>query len=65
MAYFNEDNVTEQMCIEGAKQAGYEYVMPTPCARISLRSLWTSCFWRLAQRQKQYEYYRNKLLTFE
>ena len=25
MAYFNEDNVTEQMCIEIAKQAGYEY----------------------------------------
>jgi type I restriction enzyme R subunit len=25
MAYFNEDNVTEQMCIEVAKQAGYEY----------------------------------------
>ena len=26
MPYFNEDNVTEQMCIEVAKQAGYEYV---------------------------------------
>ena len=26
MAYFNEDNVTEQMCIEVAKQAGYEYI---------------------------------------
>ena len=26
MAYFNEDNVTEQMCIEVAKQAGYTYV---------------------------------------
>ena len=25
MAYFNEDNVTEQMCLEVAKQAGYEY----------------------------------------
>ena len=25
MAYFNEDNVTEQMCIEVARQAGYEY----------------------------------------
>jgi len=25
MGYFNEDNVTEQMCIEVAKQAGYEY----------------------------------------
>ncbi len=25
MAYFNEDNVTEQMCIEVAKQAGYVY----------------------------------------
>ena len=25
MAYFNEDNVTEQMCIEIAKEAGYEY----------------------------------------
>ena len=25
MAYFNEDNVTEQMCIEVAKEAGYEY----------------------------------------
>ena len=25
MAYFNEDNVTEQMCIEIARQAGYEY----------------------------------------
>lgn len=25
MAYFNEDNVTEQMCIEIAKQAGYQY----------------------------------------
>ena len=23
---FNEDNVTEQMCIEVAKQAGYEYI---------------------------------------
>ena len=26
MTYFNEDNVTEQMCIEVAKQAGYTYV---------------------------------------
>ena len=26
MAYFNEDNVTEQMCIAVAKEAGYEYV---------------------------------------
>lgn len=26
MIPFNEDNVTEQMCIEIAKQAGYEYV---------------------------------------
>ena len=26
MAYFNEDNVTEQMCIDVAKQAGYKYV---------------------------------------
>lgn len=26
MAYFNEDNVTEQMCIELAKQCGYDYV---------------------------------------
>lgn len=26
MSYFNEDNVTEQMCIEVAKQAGYTYV---------------------------------------
>ena len=26
MAYFNEDNVTGQMCIWVAKQAGYEYV---------------------------------------
>ena len=25
MAYFNEDNVTEQMCIEIAKEAGYVY----------------------------------------
>ena len=25
MAYFNEDNVTEQMCIEVAKEVGYEY----------------------------------------
>ena len=25
-AYFNEDNVTEQMCIEVAKQAGYTYI---------------------------------------
>ena len=25
MAYFNEDNVTEQMCIEVAKEAGYVY----------------------------------------
>ena len=25
MAYFNEDNVTEQMCIEIAKEAGYQY----------------------------------------
>lgn len=25
MAYFNQDNVTEQMCIEVAKQAGYQY----------------------------------------
>ena len=25
MAYFNEDNVTEQMCIEIAKEVGYEY----------------------------------------
>ena len=25
MAYFNEDNVTEQMCIEIAREAGYEY----------------------------------------
>ncbi len=25
MSYFNEDNVTEQMCLEVAKQAGYEY----------------------------------------
>ena len=26
MAYFNEDNVTEQMCIEVAKKVGYQYV---------------------------------------
>ena len=26
MAYFNEDNVTEQMCIKVAEQAGYTYV---------------------------------------
>ena len=26
MAYFNEDNVTEQMCIEVARQAGYKYI---------------------------------------
>jgi len=26
MSYFNEDNVTEQMCIAVAKEAGYEYV---------------------------------------
>jgi len=26
MSYFNEDNVTEQMCIEIAKQVGYTYV---------------------------------------
>ena len=26
MTYFNEDNVTEQMCIEVAKRAGYTYV---------------------------------------
>ena len=26
MAYFNEDNVTEQMCIEVAKKCGYEYI---------------------------------------
>ena len=26
MSYFNEDNVTEQMCIEVAKQLGYTYV---------------------------------------
>ena len=26
MAYFNEDNVTEQMCIEVAKRCGYEYI---------------------------------------
>ena len=26
MAYFNEDNVTEQKCIAVAKEAGYEYV---------------------------------------
>ncbi len=26
MTYFNEDNVTEQMCIEVAKQLGYTYV---------------------------------------
>lgn len=26
MTYFNEDNVTEQMCIEIAKQVGYTYV---------------------------------------
>lgn len=25
MSYFNEDNETEQMCIEVAKQAGYTY----------------------------------------
>ena len=25
MTYFNEDNVTEQMCIEVAQKAGYEY----------------------------------------
>ena len=25
MSYFNEDNVTEQMCIAVAKEAGYEY----------------------------------------
>ena len=25
MAYFNEDNVTEQMCLEVAKEVGYEY----------------------------------------
>ena len=25
MAYFNEDNVTEQMCIEVAKEVGYVY----------------------------------------
>ena len=24
MVYFNEDNVTEQMCIEVAKKCGYE-----------------------------------------
>ena len=32
MAYFNEDNVTEQMCIEVAKEVGYEY-----CAADDLR----------------------------
>lgn len=26
MSHFNEDNVTEQMCIEVAKQARYTYV---------------------------------------
>lgn len=29
MAFFNEDNVTEQMCIEVAKQLGYTYVEST------------------------------------
>ena len=28
MAYFNEDNVTEQMCIDIAKEAGYVYSKP-------------------------------------
>lgn len=28
MAYFNEDNVTEQMCIDIAKEAGYVYSNP-------------------------------------
>ena len=28
MAYFNEDNVTEQMCIDIAKEAGYIYSKP-------------------------------------
>ncbi len=26
MSYFNEDNVTEQICIDMAKQLGYKYV---------------------------------------
>ena len=26
MAYFDEDNVTEEMCIDVAKKVGYKYV---------------------------------------
>lgn len=33
MAYFNEDNVTEQMCINVAEKAGYKYVSPENLGR--------------------------------
>ena len=39
MAYFNEDNVTEQMCIAVAKEAGYEYVTGQNEVRKMLRTI--------------------------
>lgn len=33
MAYFNEDNVTEQMCINVAEKLGYTYVSPADLGR--------------------------------
>ncbi len=33
MSYFNEDNVTEQMCINVAEKAGYKYVSPENLGR--------------------------------
>ena len=39
MAYFNEDNVTEQMCIAVAKEAGYEYMTGQNEVRKMLRTI--------------------------
>ena len=40
MAYFNEDNVTKQMCIEVVKQAGYEYIKNIPGNKVTKRKIW-------------------------
>ena len=39
MAYFNEDNETEQMCIAVAKEVGYEYVTGQNEVRKMLRTI--------------------------
>ncbi len=39
MAYFNEDNVTEQMCIDIAKEAGYIYSKPDRLPDIDIKEV--------------------------